>query len=405
MKKEDLKVGQLSESPGVYIFQDSKLKPLYIGRATNLKSRVLSYFNKNLMSARGPGIVEAVEKAKKVYTIPTDSILESFLLEADYIKKFKPKYNVVGKDDSSFYQVVILKEKYPRIILKRKQQLVGVEYKYKFGPFTNGSLLKKALKIIRKIFPFRDKCKIPADGKIGKECFSAQLNLCPGVCRGDISEKEYNENIKSIVALFKGKKKTLLKDLEKQMKKYSDDYEFEKAESVLHKINSLKHINDVALIEQKESYSQIRGDKFRIEAYDISHTGNNNKVGMMVVMEYGEMSPKEYRKFNIKSIGGGDTGALREMLERRFKRDGWEYPKLIVMDGSLQQVNVAKSVLKEYGMEIPIVGVVKDERHRPKNLVGDVKCKRKYEKEILLVNSVVHNKVIGWHRKKRDSLK
>ena len=254
MKLQDFKKKRLPNTPGVYIFVGAQKKRLYIGKATSLRSRVRSYFDKDVKETRGSHIVGMVEKAKTINFIETDSVLEAIILEVNLIKKHKPHYNTKEKDDKSFNYVVITKEEYPRVLLVRARELLGgptpkskYEVKYTFGPFPQGTLLKDALKIIRKIFPFRDKC-LPVSGK---PCFNQQIKLCPGVCMGTTSKKKYAQTIQHLKLFFEGKKGQLIKTLEKEMRNMAKNLEFEKAEEIKKTIFSWGK-TDVAYIKRKE---------------------------------------------------------------------------------------------------------------------------------------------------------
>ena len=182
IKSQALKINQFPNSPGVYLFkQNSHI--LYVGKATSLKDRVKSYLSKELVSTRGPLIMDMVFKANKIDYIKTNSVLEALILEANLIKKFQPKYNTKEKDNRSFNYVVITKEDFPRVLIVREREVEkGLAYKIKdkFGPYTNSTQLTQALKIIRRIFPFRDKCTPIST----KPCFNKQIGLCPGICDG-----------------------------------------------------------------------------------------------------------------------------------------------------------------------------------------------------------------------------
>jgi excinuclease ABC subunit C len=275
-----------------------------------------------------------------------------------------------------------------------------IEYKikYKFGPFPNGSQLKEAMKIVRKMFPFRDKC-IPNQGK---PCFNRQIGLCSGVCTGEISQKDYQKQIKNIILFFESDKKKLLKNLEKQMKGFAKAKKFEDAQKIKKTIFTLNHIQDISLI--KDSPRGPLGERggFRIESYDIAHMSGQNMVGVMTVVEDGEKNVSGYRKFKIKeNTGANDTKALSEVLNRRLTHIEWQIPNLIVVDGGIAQKNLLEKVLKQNGLKIPVVSVVKNERHRPKEILGS-KEYLKYEKEILLANAEAHRFAVGYHKKLRD---
>src|SRR3989344_1080708 len=250
MDSQDLKRFTLPDAPGIYFFKNGP-KILYIGKATSLKDRVKSYFARDILMTRSPLIVKMLAEAKKIEFIETDSVLEALILEANEIKKHQPYYNSREKDDKSYSFVVVTKEDFPRIILKRGRELGenAMIYHSVFGPFPHMGELREGLKIIRKIFSFRDaKCKITA--KL-KPCFNAQLGLCPGPCAGWISKIDYRKQIRNIKLFFEGQKDTLIKTLEKEMKSLAKKQEFEKADEIKKKIFALDHIQDIALIKQE----------------------------------------------------------------------------------------------------------------------------------------------------------
>lgn len=412
MQFKELKKSNLPDKPGVYFFLKGK-EILYIGKATSLKDRVRSYFSSDLIKTRGMLLVDMVARAETVKYILADSVLEALILEANEIKKHKPYYNTKEKDDKSFNYVCITDDELPKVITKRGKDLDKNKYKKVFGPFTSGMQLREALKIIRKVFPFVDeKTKNHYE-------FYRQLNLAPNIEK----RKEYLNNIKHIILFFEGKKKSIISSLKKEMMSLAKEKHFEKAGEIKRKIFALNHINDIALIKsettQNIDFSQVLGyspsahpdhsknqhsaSSFRIEAYDIAHMGGKNMVGVMVVVENGEVNKSEYKKFKIRTQSdANDTGALAEVLERRLAHNEWPWPKMIVVDGGKAQINVAEKILNKYGIKIPVVSVLKDEKHKPKDILGDKATARRYEKEILLANSEAHRFAIKYHKNMRD---
>lgn len=409
MTLEQFQKKKLPDGPGVYFFLGPKKKILYIGKATSLRSRVRSYFAADLIDTRGVRIVKMVKDAVGIEYKTTDSVLEALILEANLIKAHKPRFNVDEKDDKSFNYVVITKELFPRVLLVRGKEL-DVTFPAKarlklFGPFPYGLQLREALRLIRRIFPYRDTC-LPApeqekEGKWPKACFNHQIGLCPGVCSGDITVREYRRTIRHLILFFEGKKKTLLRELEREMKAYAKEEKFEEAAERRKQIFALTHIQDVSLIKE-EFRNPDGGRSFRLEAYDVAHLMGGNMVGVMTVVEDGVAQKSEYRKFKIKTVHkSNDPAALREILSRRLGHDEWPMPKVIVVDGSTAQINAAENLLAEVGARIPVVGVVKDEKHRPKQIRGDRELITRREKDILLANSEAHRFAISYHRKKR----
>ncbi|OHA92145.1 MAG: hypothetical protein A3J09_01480 [Candidatus Zambryskibacteria bacterium RIFCSPLOWO2_02_FULL_51_21] len=394
MKSQELKKFNLPDAPGVYFFKKGK-GILYIGKATSLADRVRSYFSKDIFLSRGPKIVKMLEEAESVEYAQTDSVLEALILEANEIKKHQPIYNSREKDDKSYNFVTVTREEFPKVVITRGSGT--------YGPFPHSGELKEALKIIRKIFPYRDdRCKLS-----GKPCFNAQIGLCPGPCAGKISKTDYRKQIRKIKLFFEGKKETLIKSLEREMKSYAKKHEFENAEIAKRQIFALQHIHDVVLIKQDLAPStKSLTPSFRIEAYDIAHISGTNAVGVMTVVEDGEVNKSQYRKFKIREDKNDDTKNLREIISRRFGHPEWRFPNLVVVDGGKGQLNAARSELDKMGLEmIGVVSVVKDERHRARAILWQearIKKQETKEKEILLANSEAHRFAINYHRLLRN---
>ena len=176
---------------------------------------------------------------------------------------------------------------------------------------------------------------------------------------------------------------------------------FEEGESVKRRIFALEHIKDIALI--KDENKMYQDDKrVRIEAYDVAHHSGENMVGVMTVVVGSEARKDEYRKFKIQSVSvSNDTAALKEILERRLSHAEWAFPQIIVVDGSTAQKNAAESVVKKSGLVVPVVSVVKDEKHRPKRLLGPRKLLGEHHDAILLANAEAHRFAISYHRQKQ----
>lgn len=392
-------ITKLPDQPGVYVFKHGE-KILYIGKATSLKDRVRSYFNPDIVNTRSPLVSKMLSEFDHIDHIKTDSVLEALVLEASLIKKYQPEANIKEKDNRSFNFVVVTAEDFPRVLVMRSRELLisnPQDVAYSFGPFPNGSQLKEALKIVRKMFPFRDKCEIGSK----RPCFNYQIGLCPGVCASKVSKEEYAENIRNIILFFEGNKKKLITSLEKQMKAFAKAKEFEKADKIKKTIFTLNHIQDISLIKEDVLNKNINDKTFRIESYDIAHMAGQNVVGVMTVVEDGEVKLSDYRKFKIKNDPSvNDTKALAEVVTRRLAHIEWRFPDLIVVDGGVAQRNVVQKIIKENHLDIPVVSVVKDDRHKAREILGDKKW-LKYEREILLSNIEAHRYAIAFHKKLR----
>lgn len=405
MTKEKLQSTQLPDTPGVYFFLGSKKEILYIGKATSLKNRVKSYFSRDIADKRSKLIEQMVAEAKTVEVTQTESVLEALILESNLIRTHKPKYNTISKDDKSYNHLVITNDEFPRVLVVRGKDLVTIykegDIKYHFGPFTSGTLFKEALKIVRKLFKFYDTVQPIGSQKSkmekGKVDFNRQIGLYP-----ETADKEvYLKTIRHIKLFFEGKKQKIIDELSKEMQQLAKQELFEEADVLKRKIFALQHIQDVALL--KNDIRSFRDENhIRIEAYDVAHMSGKNMVGVMVVVEAGEVQKHEYRKFTITTVThSNDTAALKEILERRLKHREWPLPELIVVDGSTAQKNAAEFMLKKEGLLIPVVAVVKDEHHKPVRLLASKKLLEMHENAILLANAESHRFAISFHREKR----
>lgn len=413
------KMADLPQNPGVYFFRDSKGKILYIGKATNLRSRVQSYFRALEVAGRSEWISLMVSHVESIDFEQTDSVLEALILESNLIKKHQPKYNTLEKDDKSFSYFVITKEEFPKVLIFRKtdidfEKLEAKSYKVKaiHGPYTSKYQMQVALKIIRRIFPFHT-----GKQKTEKGCLDFQIGMCPGPYAGAISKVDYGKNIGAIKMILEGKKKSLMKTLEKEMQAFAKKNEFEKAAELRNKIFALNHVRDIALMtrdfEEKSSVISNQSSGFRIEAYDISNISGQHAVGSMVVFENGVANKSQYRKFKIKNVeGSNDIAMMREVLLRRFNND-WLMPDLVLLDGGLGHLNMAEKLLhEELGLAVNIVAVAKGPSRKKLDLRMDEKLKKDPSRQISdiisndnLVKSIMdeaHRFAITFHRKIRN---
>ncbi len=391
MKNWENKIKKIPDSFGVYLFYE-KGKLVYVGKATSLKKRIKSY----LKPKTGRLIEILIEKVDEVKWQETDSALEALILEANYIKKLKPKYNIKEKDDKSWNFLVITKEDFPKLKAVREKNLIVKDYKYVFGPYVQGKT-SEILKILHLLFNI-SRC----NHEQKKPCFDYQLKKCLGVCTSQISKKEYNKKvIKPLVLFLKGEKKTLLNSLQKEMKKASLSQDFEEAKRIKDQLFSLKKIADFALLDKTFFKNNIQREKLinRIEGYDVSNLGDEVIVGSMVVFKNEKESKKNYKKFKIKTRKTqDDTGSLREIIERRFNHPEWSLPDLILIDGGVGQVNAVKKSLKK---DIPVVGIIKGKKRDKNEFIYEKKYKKWVEKNknlLIKVRDEAHRFALNYQR-------
>ncbi|MBI4280608.1 excinuclease ABC subunit UvrC [Candidatus Uhrbacteria bacterium] len=402
----------LPSRPGVYRFKNRPGRVIYVGKAANLRRRVSSYFQK----AHDRRLEQMVSAIFSVEVTETSSVLEALILEANEIKQLQPKYNIRERDDKSFLYLVFTRENFPRPELVRGRELKergARRFRSVFGPYLSAVSLRAALQILRKIFSYS------TDGSAQKRpCFYYHLKLCPGVCSGDIDAKKYQKIIQSLEMIFSGKKLSLLKELRVEMKRASARERFEEATKLRNQIFALEHLRDVAVLT-KDDFGRpepVRGsqaiDVFgRIEGYDISHTSGAESVGSMAVFENGEPKKSAYRRFCIKTVKGiNDVAMMKEILRRRFlhshKENLWPKPDLILIDGGLAQVNAAKEALKEFGLDVPVIGIAKGFQRKQDRPVFDqpdlelTRIVEQYKDLLLRLRDEAHRFAVSYHRRR-----
>lgn len=381
---------KLPNSPGVYLMKNKLGLILYIGKAVNLKKRVSSYF----LRANDTRITKLVSEVSLIDYIKTRNALEALILEAKFIKKHSPPYNIKEKDDKSFLYIEITKEKFPRVLLVRGK---SVSQGDRFGPFTSASHAREAVKILRKIFQWNMHIKDKV-GTYVKPCFDYEIGLCPGTCVSLISHQKYMKNISRLKLFLSGKSDKLLSVLTKEMYALAKDLNFEDANKIKKQIFALTHIQDTALISEPIDFSNtLLG---RIEGYDISNISGDSASGAMVVFINGVPNKDEYRRFKIRSISTpNDVLMIREIISRRLKNN-WPLPSLMLIDGGIPQVNAVKEVLINNKKNIPVIGMIKGKKRNKTDLIGDYVTG--VDKKVLeLIRDEAHRFAISYHRKIR----
>jgi excinuclease ABC subunit C len=247
--KEQLK--QLPTSPGVYIMKDASGKILYVGKATRLHDRVRSYFQNS--SDLAPKTRQLVTEANQLDFFVTGSEQEALILECNFIKQYRPPYNVRLKDDKGFpYIKIDLKEDWPSISLTRRLKNDGARY---FGPFTSAWSVRQTLKTLEGIFGFRT-CSKPITGTDKRACLKYYLKRCVAPCTGNVTKSEYKDIIKQAILFLEGKQEDVIHELESRMEAASEAMEFEKAARLRDQIQALKSVVNEQRITARVSGEQ-----------------------------------------------------------------------------------------------------------------------------------------------------
>lgn len=358
----------LPTSPGVYLFRDRSGRALYIGKAGNLKARLSFYFRKD--ARHQPRTSRLLDEASRISLIKTESEIEALVKEAELIKTFHPKYNILLRDDKNYLFVVITREYFPRLILTHQPKSFSGTLKA-IGPFTDASAVRTTLKLLRKVFPYCT-CQNPHRGL----CLNAEIGKCPGpCCAKPMSKKKYRavrqirndylKNIRAISSILEGKKiRALQKETKKELAAASRALAYERAARLRDELAGLEEIflhrtvvnrhtfNDegawLELAEKIKSMLKTDSHLSRVEGYDISNISGTEASGSMIVFTDGLPEKNEYRKFRIKTVSGAnDAAMLAEVIGRRFQHREWPFPDLIILDGGKPQLNAVIKTLHD----------------------------------------------------------
>ncbi|MDO4872010.1 MAG: excinuclease ABC subunit UvrC [bacterium] len=364
------KLKKLPNSAGVYFHKNSKDEIIYVGKAANLKNRVRQYFQ----NSRGKDSKTQALVAEIAMTdwIEVETEIDALFLESEMIKRYKPQYNILLRDDKSpSYVRIGFRDKIPHISFTKNPLDDLAEY---FGPFYNSNAVKKSVRLLRKIFPYYLNEKLPA-----KNNLDFQIGLTPGLENfaqnsPEYQQKmtEYKRNLRQLARYLKGERKMLQLEIEKEMLDFAQEQNFEMAAK---KRNQLRNLSELGrqIIFSNEEFLDISKDHAlaklaeilslenpprRIEAYDISHTGGENNVASMVVFSNGLSDKREYRKFKMNTGGNDDFAHMKEVLTRRFspRNQKWARPDLVLIDGGKGQLSAALEVLPR---EIAAIGIAK----------------------------------------------
>ena len=361
------KLKTLPNEPGVYFHKSDSGEIIYVGKAASLRNRVRQYFQKSrLRDAKTDALVAEIVDTDWV-TVETE--LDALFLESEMIKRYMPRYNVLLRDDKSLSYVRIpMNEAYPAVTFTRSPLDDGATY---FGPYYNGFAVKKALRYLRRVFPYSVHETMPK-----RLCLQYHIGLCPGVEEQKISSSDYKVILRKLMRYLKGERKALMDEIERDMKRAATEHDFETAALLRNRLRNLKELQrqivfgdrefmdiskDQALVGLKELLD-LADVPQRIEAYDISHMSGTNNVASMVVATKGLADKSQYRKFKMQLPGNNDTGHMRETVVRRLKHlKDWGRPDLVVVDGGIPQLSAVADVLR--AENIPFVGRNKSGDH------------------------------------------
>lgn len=370
-KKLSKKLSELPKQPGVYFHKNATGEIIYVGKAAVLKNRVRQYFQAS--RSRDPKTEALVAEISDVDWMVVDSELEALFLEAEMVRRYMPRFNILLRDDKSMTYIRIdYDSDYPTVGTTRRPMDDGARY---FGPYFSSLAVKQALKALRKIFPYATRRVVGQK----RANLHYHLGLDPGLEEGRTSLEDYRSNLRKLIAIIEGRRPSIEREVEREMKRASKAKEYELAARLRNQLFALKGINKQVIFSDKE-FLDISKDHAlnelvnllsmasyprRIEGYDISHMQGTDVVASMVVFTNGVSDKSEYRKFKTKINHNNDFYNMNETLRRRLgdkNRKAWGIPSLVLIDGGKGQLDAAISARDDASMtQIPFIGLAKRE--------------------------------------------
>ncbi|MDB5303114.1 MAG: uvrC [Phycisphaerales bacterium] len=368
----------LPKAPGVYLMKDDKGRVIYVGKSSSLRDRVASYFQAGTkLEHKKAGLLDHVVDFE---VIQTESEVEALLSENRLIKDIQPRYNARLLDDKTFpYLMVTTGEEFPGVYVTREPRTKGVKL---YGPFTSVYALKEAVTLLQKAFKFRT-CHLEISDSDDKRrffrpCLLYPIRQCTAPCAAKISKETYREDIGRLIRFLDGDKKTVLRDMEKEMAEASKELNFERAARLRDEIKALQSLGARAKKGEQEFWQPeafVQNPKEGmvelqaalglaeppriVEGIDIAHLQGGEMVGSKVCFIDGVPFKDGYRRYKIKhGQGNNDYLSIQEIVSRRYREAGSNnelYPDVILIDGGLGQLHAAMDVFKTMDVKPPMV--------------------------------------------------
>lgn len=410
----EAKLKTLPRSPGVYFHKSKSGEIIYIGKAAVLKNRVRQYFQ----SSRNFDIktLALVREIDDTDWVETESEIDALFLESEMVKRYMPRFNIELRDDKSqTYVRIDMKSEWPYVCFTRNPSDDGADY---FGPFYSGLPVKKALRLLRQVYPYYTKPPVKQTSRLEED-----LGLSPNRSEGPAV---YKQNLKKLISYIKGNRVALTREIETAMRQAAKQHDFETAVKLRNKLNHMKELQRRVMFGDRE-FLDISKDKAlsdltellglndtpkRIEGYDISHMGGTNVVASMVVFTNGVSNRSEYRKFKTKIEHNNDTYNMYETLHRRFSEKNikaWGMPDLLLIDGGKGQLEAAIKALRERDVIVPTISIAKREEeiiiHNAGSNLSEIALKRLHDLRVPGVAAIQEGKftVLNLHVGQRNA--
>lgn len=373
-------VAGFPKSPGVYLMKDSEGLVLYVGKAKDLRSRVMSYFqpSADLLNSRGPDICRMVEKVSDIDFIECESEVDALLKEARLIKDVQPPHNVLLRDDKTFpYIEITIRDDFPGVYVTRTPRPKGSKL---YGPFLSASAVRDAMNALQKVFKFRT-CEL--DIREGDEsrrffrpCLLHAINQCTAPCAAQITKDDYKQDIDRLKKFLASKRSALIRQMQSEMEAASKERRYEEAARLRDRLKAIQslalsgdvdeHVQpEVFFIDPRQGLDKLaellglEAPPRCMECIDIAHLQGEATVGSLVCFIDGRPFKSGYRRFKMATVSGiDDYAAIREVIARRYRyaAEGEElYPDVILIDGGLGQLHAGMEVFGEMNVRPPMV--------------------------------------------------
>jgi excinuclease ABC subunit C len=372
------KLADLPDKPGCYLYRDRAGRIIYVGKAVSLRKRVQSYFRASTLRSAPPKVRSLIHSVADLDVVVVRNEAEALLTEGSLIKQYRPRYNIVLRDDKRYLAIrVDPREPFPRLTTCRIIRDDGARY---FGPFPSSPVVRATLDFAEKRYGLRKCPPITPGADDYTHCINDIVRFCSAPCVGRISAADYGARFEEACAFLRGERLGVIEEVKAQMEAAAAAHDFEKAAVLRDTFIALREVvrqraRVVATPELRAADARAGLDELqrliglpaaptRIEGFDISNLFGTHSVASLVAATDGHPDRRLYRRFRIRTVAGADDPrAMAEVVGRRYARlrdEEKPLPGLVLIDGGVPQLRAARAALAALGLErVPVIGLAK----------------------------------------------
>ncbi len=418
------KLRGLPDKPGCYMMRDRKGVIIYVGKAISLRKRVQSYFRPSTMRTAPPKLRSMVNSVADLEIVTVRNETEALLTESNLIKQYKPRYNILLRDDKRYMALKADPQApVPRLSTCRIIRNDGASY---FGPFPSSVVVRTVQDFVEKRYGLRKCTPLQPDAESYKHCINDIIRFCSAPCIERVSREEYRQKFEEACAFLRGERLAVIEEVKALMQSASQKHDFEKAArlrdtwiALRMMVKQRSRTQTAPEIRKSEALKGIQELQTviglplpprRIEGFDISNLFGTHSVASMVVATDGIPDKRCYRRFRIKTVeGADDPRSMAEVISRRYQRlrdEQGEMPALIMIDGGITQLRASRAALQALGLTIPVIGLAKQmeeivvdtERQQSILLPHDTAAL----KVLIRLRDEAHRFAVDYHRRLRN---